>query len=99
MWNLREAWGLITKLQPVALARGYTLALFGSTLLKGIGRDCDLVAFPFRPDAVTAFDLMLSLRGESAEPFRQSPRVFVRDAQAFQYLVNGKLVDILILAR
>lgn len=107
MWSLTEAWRVYAQWQPVAFAQGYVLALFGSTLQTGLGRDCDFVAFPFSENAATPLSLAFALRSEgvplahlrSDSLFRQSPRVTVPNAQGFQWLVNGKGIDLLILER
>lgn len=61
---LREALEVMERLEPITYAAGYTLALYGSTLWKGHGSDIDLVAVPWRGDALAGFlGLSLSRHG------------------------------------
>lgn len=48
MPTFTDAMNVIERIEPIVYAAGYTLALYGSTLMKGQGNDIDLVAVPWR---------------------------------------------------
>lgn len=52
---------IIAMMTPLANSYGYMLALYGSTLTNGRGRDIDVMAVPWRPVAAPAEALVAAL--------------------------------------
>lgn len=60
-WTFTEAQELIGRISELVKPHGYGVALYGSVLATGKGRDLDLMLIPFRPDASNMFDLARDL--------------------------------------
>lgn len=76
--TIEEAQRVIALLSPVAHGQGYMLALYGSVLTRGYGRDIDVIAVPWRPGAASPEELIRVLCTQGFE----SPEVGRRGAMS-----------------
>jgi hypothetical protein len=51
MPSSQDAFDACERLEPIAYACGYTIAVYGSAFWKGQGNDIDVLAVPWRKDA------------------------------------------------
>ncbi len=51
MPSRQDAFDVCERLEPIAYACGYTIAVYGSAFWKGNGNDIDIIAVPWRQDA------------------------------------------------
>lgn len=87
-WTLAQATEFVREHEPWFRREGWLLSIYGS-VLSGAGRDLDLIAVNWRPDATPPSHMALQL----GMPI-QEPETSLMGARCFLVGCGGRLVDL-----
>jgi hypothetical protein len=92
-WTLDRALSFFRSITQPFQKAGWLVSLYGSVLIQGHGRDLDLIAVPWRPDAnvMEAVDIIRNLYGATIEDDKEG--IMGRSAIALK-LMDESVVDI-----
>lgn len=92
-WTIAEAQSVIGELTEIASRNGYLIALYGSVLTKGQGRDLDFLLVPKRPMDNPLY-VIVDISEQLDAPIRDSYEGLAGTYSAALELRDGRILDL-----